>query len=74
MTTIVNIHDAKTHFSQLVKRASEGEEIIVAKAGKPYAKIVPLHDRKERMPGLVAGRLTEAFFEPLPEEEQKAWE
>jgi len=74
MTTIVNIHDAKTNFSRLVKRAHEGEEIIVAKAGRPYAKLVPLEERKERTPGLVAGRVTEAFFEPLPAEELEAWE
>lgn len=74
MTTIVNIHDAKTHFSRLVKRAHEGEEIIVAKAGRPYAKLVPLEERKERTPGLVVGRVTEAFFEPLSTEELEAWE
>ncbi len=74
MTTIVNIHDAKTHFSKLVKRAHDGEEIIVARAGKPYAKLVPLEEKKERSPGLVKGRLTEAFFEPLPPEELEGWE
>ena len=74
MTTVVNIHDAKTHFSKLVKRAHEGEEIIVARAGKPYARLVPLEEKNERTPGLIEGRLTEAFFEPLPPEELKAWE
>ncbi len=74
MTTIVNIHDAKTHFSKLVKRAHDGEEIIVARAGKPYARLVPLEEKKERSPGLVKGRLTEAFFEPLPPEELEEWE
>ncbi len=74
MTTVVNIHDAKTHFSKLVKRAHEGEEIIVARAGKPYARLVPLEEKKERTPGLIEGRLTEAFFEPLPPEELEAWE
>ena len=74
MTTVVNIHDAKTHFSKLVRRAHEGEEIIVARAGKPYARLVPLEEKKERTPGLIEGRLTEAFFEPLPPEEREAWE
>ena len=55
MGTIVNIHEAKTHFSELVKRAHEGEEIIVAKAGKPYARLLPLEGPKERTPGLVRG-------------------
>ena len=74
MTTVVNIHDAKTHFSKLVKRAHEGEEIIVARAGKPYARLVPLEEKNERTPGLIEGRLTEAFFEPLPPEELESWE
>jgi len=74
MATTVNIHEAKTHLSRLVQRAHDGEEIILAKAGKPYARLVPLEDRKERVPGMVKGRVTEAFFEPLPPEEQEAWE
>jgi prevent-host-death family protein len=74
LATVVNIHEAKTHLSRLVERAHRGEEIILAKAGKPYAKLVPLDDQRERVPGIVQGRVTEAFFEPLPEEELAAWE
>ncbi len=74
MATTVNIHEAKTHLSRLVQRAHDGEEIILAKAGKPYARLVPLKHKKERVPGMVKGRVTEAFFEPLPPEEQEAWE
>ena len=71
---IINVHQAKTQFSRLLKRAHEGEEIILAKAGKPYAKLVPLEQPKERVPGIAAGKVDDAFFEPLPEEELKAWE
>ncbi len=74
MATTVNIHEAKTHLSRLVQRAHDGEEIILAKAGKPYARLVPLENKKERVPGMVKGRVTEAFFEALPPEEQAAWE
>jgi len=74
MTTVVNIHEAKTHFSSLVRRAHDGEEILVAKAGTPYAKLVPLDCAADRRPGLLSGRLGEAFFEPLPEEELERWE
>jgi len=74
MATTVNIHEAKTHLSRLIQRAHDGEEIILAKAGKPYARLVPLENKKERVPGMVEGRVTEAFFEPLPPEEQEAWE
>ncbi len=73
--TTVNIHEAKTHFSRLVGRAHVGEEIIIAKAGKPYARLVPLSDRPEkRVFGLANGAVTDAFFEDLPEDELARWE
>lgn len=74
MKEIINVHQAKIQFSRLLKRAHEGEEIILAKAGKPYAKLVPLEQPKERVPGIVVGKVDDAFFEPLPEGELKAWE
>ena len=49
--TTVNVHEAKTHFSRLLDRAHAGEEIIVAKAGKPFAKLGPLMARKSEYPG-----------------------
>jgi prevent-host-death family protein len=71
---IVNVHEAKTHFSKLLARAHTGEEIIIGKAGKPYAKLVPLSPVKERVPGIAKGTVTDLFFEPLPESELEAWE
>ena len=71
---IVNVHEAKTHLSRLLERAHAGEEIILAKAGKPYARLMPLASKRRRggqLPGLVVGP---EFFEPLPEEELRAWE
>ena len=49
---------------------------MLAKAGKPYAKLVPLEARQERRPGALKGKikLTKEFFEPLPEKELAAWE
>jgi prevent-host-death family protein len=73
MPTIVNVHQAKTQFSRLLKRAHEGEVIVLAKAGKPYACLVPLEESQPRIPGIVEGRIDEAFFEPLPESELKVW-
>ncbi|MBI2898526.1 MAG: type II toxin-antitoxin system Phd/YefM family antitoxin [Deltaproteobacteria bacterium] len=70
----VNVHEAKTKLSQLLDRAHAGEEIVIAKAGKPYARLVPLEAPKPRRPGLLKGKVDEAFFEPLPEEELEAWE
>ena len=73
MRTQVNIHQAKTQLSKLVVRAGHGEEIVIARAGKPIARLVPLEESRERKPGLIKGRLTKAFFEPLPPEELEAW-
>ena len=71
---IVNIHEAKTHFSKLLARVHSGEEIIIAKAGKPYARIIPIKQVKQRIPGIAKGKVTDDFFEPLPEEELSRWE
>lgn len=65
----VNVHEAKTHLSRLLERAHAGEEIVIAKSGEPYARLVPLSGRQpKRQAGTLKGQLeiTEAFFEPLP--------
>ncbi len=71
---VVNIHEAKTNFSRLVDRAHGGEEIVVAKAAKPWARLVPLEQPEERRPGRYADSVPETFFKPLPDEELDAWE
>jgi prevent-host-death family protein len=56
----VNIHEAKTHLSRLVEQAAEGETIVIAKAGKPMVKIVPLNapePRPMRRRGFLAGQI-----------------
>jgi prevent-host-death family protein len=54
----VNIYDAKTRLSELVDRAAAGEEIIIAKAGRPSARLVPLRFvREERAPGRWSGKV-----------------
>ena len=70
----VNVHEAKTQLSRLLERAHAGEEIVIAKNGKPYARLVPLEAPKAREPGLLKGKLEDAFFDPLPDEELAAWE
>ena len=75
MTATINVHEAKTHLSRLLERVHAGEEIILAKSGKPYARLVPIRDEKpSRRPGRLRGRIDERFFEPLPEDELRAWE
>lgn len=71
----VNVHEAKTHLSRLLEQAHAGEEIILAKAGKPYARLMPLEKKPaQRQPGRLKGRVGEAFFDALPEDELQAWE
>ena len=75
MTIVVNVHEAKTHFSRLLEQAHSGQEILLAKASKPYARLMPLErDTAKRQPGRLQGRVTEAFFEPLPEDDLDVWD
>ena len=75
MTRMFNVQDAKAHFSQLLEQAHGGEEIILAKAGKPYARLMPLSAPETvRMPGRLVGRVGDEFFEPLPSDELDAWD
>lgn len=70
MSTYVNIHQAKTHLSKLLARVKEGEEIIIAKAGKPIARLVPMAKHPtRRVPGSAKGKLYVApdFDAPLPD-------
>lgn len=74
MTATVNVHEAKTHLSRLLERVHAGEEIILAKSGTPYARLVPIREETPiRRSGRLSGHVGEAFFEPLPEEELRAW-
>lgn len=73
-TPTINVYEAKARFSELIDRAAGGEEIVVAKAGKPVARIVPLPPaRPRRVPGLLKGKIWVAddFDDPLPPEIQK---
>ena len=76
MPTTVNIHEAKTHLSRLIERVGDGEEIVIAKAGKPKVRLVAVPADVGRTPGRFAGEIVvgDSFFEPLPESELAAWE
>lgn len=55
---VTNIHQAKTHFSKLIERVQKGEEIVIGKAGKPIAKLVPYTEALERRkPGIWKGKV-----------------
>ena len=73
MTIQVNIHEAKTHLSRLLQRVMNGEEVVIAKAGRPVARLLPYRPQSEqRTPGNDAGKIVIApdFDEPLPEFEE----
>ena len=77
MAKTINIHAAKTHFSRLVERAAHGEEIVIARAGKPLARLVPLaQTARRRRPGLLRGRIKIAadFDAPLADDVLHAFE
>jgi prevent-host-death family protein len=77
MASAVNVHDAKTRLSKLLQRVQLGEEIIIAKAGKPVARLAPLSDRvSERKSGSAKGlvSLSADFDAPLPRRLQKTFE
>ena len=66
--TIVNVHEAKTHLSRLLERVEAGEEVVLARSGKPVARLVPLI-RTRRHPGGLKGklRIRRDFDAPLPD-------
>ena len=73
----INIHSAKTQLSKLIEAAERGEEVIIARAGKPVAKLVALQNQKPaRKAGSMNGRfeVPDSFFEPLPQDILDAFE
>jgi prevent-host-death family protein len=67
----VNVHEAKTNFSRLLRRVAMGEEVVIAKAGKPVARLVPIKDAsKRRTLGSAKGEFVvpDDFNDPLPKE------
>jgi len=67
----VNIHQAKSQLSKLIERARSGDEVIIAKAGKPVVKLVPVERGSRREFGSAAGQITfqEGWDDPLTDEE-----
>lgn len=73
MSDVVNIHEAKTHLSRLLARVEAGEEITIAKAGRPIARLTGIQERPpDRIPGLDRGLVIIGpdFDDPLPEFEE----
>ena len=72
----VNVHEAKTNLSRLLAQVEAGEEVVIARNGKPVARLVRVQRRGKRQPDTMKGRIKidDSFFDPLPEEELAAWE
>jgi prevent-host-death family protein len=73
----VNIHEAKTNFSKLLRRVARGEEVVIARAGRPVARLSPINvPLKERVPGDAKGLFVvpDDFNDPLPPEIQRYFE
>lgn len=75
MTTF-NVHEAKTHLSRLLARVEAGEEVVIARNGRPVARLVSSGGRGRPEPDVLRGKVVipDGFFDPLPEDELKAWE
>ena len=73
----VNVHEAKTHLSRLLARVAAGEQVVISKAGRPVARLVPIDGAsRARIPGVDRGKIMIAddFDAPLPAEFLAAFE
>ena len=72
----VNVREAKTHLSRLLAQVEAGEDVVIARRGKPVARLVSFQKPGKRQFGAMKGKieLDDSFFDPLPEEELALWE
>lgn len=70
------VHQAKTNLSKLLRKAENGEEVVIARGKEPVARLVPVRKRpKKRVPGLLKGKIKihPSFFDPMTKEELSEW-
>ncbi len=72
----VNVHEAKTNLSRLLAQVEAGEDVVIARNGKPVARLVGVQKRGRPQPDVLKGKVNipDSFFDPLPEEELALWE
>ena len=72
----VNVHEAKTNLSRLLAQVEAGEDVVIARNGKPVARLVGVQKRGRPQPDVLKGKVVipDSFFDPLPEEELALWE
>lgn len=73
---VVNVHQAKTQLSRLLAQVEAGHEVVIARRGEPVARLVAFKPRSKRQPDVLKEKivLPDNLFDPLLEEELKAWE
>lgn len=75
MGTTVNVQEAKTRLSELLRRVEDGEDVIIARGGKPIAHLGPVQPRRPQFGALIDGlTVPDEFFDDLPESQLAAWE
>ena len=74
--TSVSVHEAKTHLSRLIEKVLAGEEVVITRNREAVVRLEPVRAAAVRRPGRLKGlvHLDDSFFEPLPDDELKAWE
>lgn len=72
----INIHDAKTQFSKLIESVIQGEQVIIARAGKPVARLSSISSKPVRRAGALKGKISisDDFNSPLPDDITSAFE
>lgn len=73
MTIQVDVQEAKTRLSQILVQAERGEDVVIARDGKPVVRLVPVVAPPPRPVGFVTGSVPDTFFEPLSEDELELW-
>lgn len=74
MAIQVNVQEAKTHLSRLLAQVEAGEDVVIARGGRPVARLAPLEPPATRETGFVDYAVPDSFFDPLPEEELARWD
>ena len=74
-TSVINVHEAKSHLSAVLARVERGESVVIARAGKPVARLEPYVPKSRLTGGFLDLDIPDSvFFDPLDEEELVAWE
>lgn len=73
---VFSVHEAKTQLSRLIEKVLAGEEVVISRNREPVVRLEPVAGKRTRRPGRLKGvvALDDGFFDPLPEDELKAWD